>query len=271
VPERAAVTAGAAGSDPIDLSVVVPFFDEEEAVSGLLDELVAVLDATGRRWEIVAVDDGSRDRTGEILLERRRREPRLRVLRSPGNRGQGAALWSGLRRARGGLIVTLDGDGQNDPADIPRMIAALNDASLGDAAMVVGIRRRRSDPWLRRAMSRFANAVRGRVLGDRLHDGGCALKVMRREVVDALLPMRTLYSFVPALAVAAGHRVRELDVDHRARRGGRSSYGLAVFLWRPLIDLLGVLWFRARRFPPPDHAEVGGSDGDAHAEREPTA
>lgn len=262
--------AGTAGGETVELSAVVPFFDEEEAAAGVLDELVAALDATGRCWEIVAVDDGSRDRTAEILLERRGREPRLRVLRSPVNRGQGAALWAGLHCARGELIVTLDGDGQNDPADLPRLIGA-----LGDAAMVVGVRRARTDSWLRRSMSRIANAVRGRVLGDRLHDGGCALKVLRREVVASLLPIRTLYSFLPALAVAAGYDVREIDVAHRPRRGGRSSYGLRVFLWRPLLDMLGVLWFRSRRFPRPDHEEVddlriGGDRGrrrDSSADR----
>jgi dolichol-phosphate mannosyltransferase len=253
--------AHAGSAERPELSVVVPFFDEEEAVAGLLDELEHVLAGLGRSWEIVAVDDGSRDRTGEILLERARSEPRLRVLRAPENRGQAAALWSGLQAARGELIATLDGDGQNDPADIPRLVHALEEPALeapalGGFAMVVGIRRGRHDAWRRRVMSRLANAVRGRLLGDRLHDGGCALKVLRREVLASLVPIRTLYSFVPALAVAAGLRVHEIEVGHRPRRGGRSSYGLRAFLWRPALDLLGVLWFRARRFPPPDHREI---------------
>ncbi|HVS12961.1 MAG TPA: glycosyltransferase family 2 protein [Thermoanaerobaculia bacterium] len=240
----------AAGGGP-ELSVVIPFYDEEAAVGALLDELYAVLAALDRSWEIVAVDDGSSDATPEILAAHARRRQELRVLRAPANRGQAAALWAGLRAARAEVIVTLDGDGQNDPADIPRLLDA-----LGDAAMVVGIRRDRRDSALRRVLSRLANAVRGRLLGDRLHDGGCALKVLRREVIATLVPIRTLYSFLPALATAAGFEVRELEVRHRPRRGGASSYGLRVFLWRPLVDMLGVLWLRRRRFPPPDHAEV---------------
>jgi dolichol-phosphate mannosyltransferase len=243
---------------PPELSVVIPFYDEAAAVGSLLDELYAVLDGLGRTWEIVAVDDGSRDATPAILAEHASGQPALRVLRSPCNRGQAAALWAGLQAARGELIATLDGDGQNDPADLPRLLAA-----LGDAAMVVGIRRHRRDSALRRAMSRLANAVRGRLLGDRLHDAGCALKVFRREVIATLVPIRTLYSFLPALAVAGGLEVRELEVRHRPRRGGVSSYGLGVFLWRPLVDMLGVLWLRWRRFPPPDHVEIPFAPGAA--------
>ena len=149
----------------------------------------------------------------------------------------------GLARARGRFVVTMDGDGQNDPADIPALVPL-----LADADMVVGIRAGRRDSFLRRAMSKLANAIRGRLLDDRMQDSGCALKVFRREVVPVLLPLKTLYSFMPALAKAGGFRLAELPVNHRPRQGGRSSYGFVAFLWKPAVDLVGVWWFRKRSF-----------------------
>jgi hypothetical protein len=137
----------------------------------------------------------------------------------------------------------MDGDGQNDPADIPALVALLDAAD-----MVVGIRTGRRDSFLRRAMSKFANAIRGRMLDDRMQDSGCALKVFRREVVSVLLPLKTLYSFMPALAKAGGFRLAELPVHHRPRQGGTSSYGFVAFLWKPAVDLVGVWWFRKRSF-----------------------
>jgi glycosyltransferase involved in cell wall biosynthesis len=228
-----------------ELSVVVPFYNEEECAALVIGEVRAALDALGRAYEVVAVDDGSSDGTFRALQSIAREDPRIRILRWHPNRGQGAALYDGLRHARGSILVTLDGDGQNDPADIPSLLAALDDAD-----MVVGVRAQRRDSWLRRRMSRIANTVRGRILRDHMRDSGCALKVFRREVTESLIPIKTLYSFIPALAVAAGFRVAQRDVRHRPRHGGRSSYGLRVMLWRPLLDLLGVWWFTRRRFAP---------------------
>jgi glycosyltransferase involved in cell wall biosynthesis len=228
------------------LSVVIPFYDEEQCAAAVLDEVRATLDPLGLDYEIVAVDDGSGDGTPLCLARCARADPRLRILRWEPNRGQAAALYWGLRAARAPVIVTMDGDGQNHPAEIPALLAALDGAD-----MVVGIRAARQDSWLRRAMSRLANAIRGRLLRDHVRDSGCALKAFRREVVDSFIPIRTLYSFMPALAVAAGFRVAQREVRHRARRGGRSSYGLWRFLWRPLLDLLGMWWFTRRRFALP--------------------
>ena len=224
-------------------SVVVPFFNEEGNAPALLGEIEAAMDALGAPWELLMVDDGSRDCTGEILAAAAVRRPELRYLRLPKNRGQAAALDAGLRRTNGRILITMDGDGQNDPADIPTLLNL-----LGPADMVVGIRAGRRDSWLRRTMSRFANAIRGRILDDHMQDSGCALKVFRAEVVDALLPMKTLYSFMPALARAGGFSLAEHPVRHRARTAGRSSYGFVAFLWRPALDLLGVWWFRTRTF-----------------------
>jgi glycosyltransferase involved in cell wall biosynthesis len=167
------------------------------------------------------------------------------VVRQSPNQGQAAALYRGMRLAGAPVIVTLDGDGQNDPADIAPMLARLAESG---ADMVAGVRVQRNDSWLRRRMSRIANRVRSRILRDGVRDTGCGLKAFRREVVDAFLPIRTLYSFMPALAVAAGFRVVEQPVGHRARRADVSKYGLGVMLWRPLLDLLGVWWFTRRRF-----------------------
>ncbi len=229
--------------DGPNYSVVVPFFNESGNASALVAEIEATMEALGASWELLMVDDGSRDGTGELLAAAARRRPELRHLRLPQNRGQAAALDAGLRRARGKVLITMDGDGQNDPADIPALLEL-----LGSADMVVGIRAGRRDSWLRRAMSRLANSIRGRLLDDRMQDSGCALKAFRAEVVDTLLPLKTLYSFMPALARAGGFRLAEHPVRHRPRLAGRSSYGFVTFLWRPALDLLGVWWLRQRTF-----------------------
>ena len=224
-------------------SVVVPFYNEAETAAHLIAEIERALQSLGEPWELLMVNDGSRDATGEILQQAAAEHAHYRYLRLPKNRGQAAALGVGLHRARGRFIVTMDGDGQNDPADIPALVPL-----LAAADMVVGIRAGRRDSWLRRAMSRFANTIRGRLLDDRMQDSGCALKIFRREVVAVLLPLKTLYSFMPALAKAGGFRLAELPVNHRPRQGGTSSYGLIAFLWKPAVDLLGVWWFRKRSY-----------------------
>lgn len=202
-----------------------------------------VLDGHGQPYEVIAVNDGSRDTTGAVLAGLAANWPELRCFSFAGNHGQSAGLLFGFSRARGRIIVTLDGDGQNDPADIPAMVKHLGEGW----DMVTGKRARRQDSGLRRRMSKFANLVRGRLLKDKVTDSGCALKVFRSEVAGAFIPMRTLYSFMPALVVAAGYTVDEVPVNHRAREAGQSNYGLWIMLWRPLLDMLGVLWFIRRR------------------------
>ena len=202
-----------------------------------------MLDRCGQAYEVIAINDGSRDTTGAVLAALAANWPRLKCFSFAHNQGQSAGLLFGFSRAAGRIIVTLDGDGQNDPADIPAMLQHLGQGW----DMVTGKRARRKDSGLRRRMSKFANLVRGRLLHDKVTDSGCALKVFRREVVEAFLPMRTLYSFMPALVVAAGYSVDEVPVNHRARETGQSNYGLWIMLWRPLLDMLGVLWFINRR------------------------
>jgi len=229
----------------VEYSLVVPVFDEITALPALAAEIRATMARLGRPWECILVDDGSTDGSGRLIDELcAPRASRFRAIHFAANRGQAAALDAGLRRAKGRLVVILDGDGQSYPDDIPVLIDALHREHLD---LVCGVRVGRRDSWLRRAMSRLANAVRARVLGDGTSDAGCALKVMRREVVAALVPIRTLYSFIPALAAGAGFRLGECPVRHRARHGGRSSYGLRAFLWRPLVDMVGVRWLVSRR------------------------
>ena len=226
------------------ISIVVPFFNEEQNVAPLLAEIRAVCDGLEKSYEGIFVNDGSRDATGRRLDEAAQSWPEAKTFHFLSNNGQAAALFFGMKQASGEIIVTLDGDGQNDPADIPRLLTALEGHD-----MVAGVRTRRQDIWLRLAMSKLANSVRSKFLGDGLRDTGCALKAFRSEVVGAFIPIRTLYSFMGAMAVAAKFRLCQIEVTHRPRRHGQSKYGLSVFWWKPLIDMIGVCWFSQRRFP----------------------
>jgi dolichol-phosphate mannosyltransferase len=225
-------------------SVVIPFFNEQGAVTELLAELREAMEKLGVPFEVILVDDGSTDDTRAKLSAIAAGWPAARCLPLGRNRGQAGALLGGFAEARAPWIITLDGDGQNSPADIPELITIAENGY----DMVVGIRVTRRDNWLRRAMSRLANRVRGKILGDRLHDSGCALKVFRREIVASFSPIRSLYSFMPAFAVAAGWRITEIPVRHRERETGVSKYGFGTFAWRPLVDLLALWWLlRCRR------------------------
>lgn len=241
-PQNTSIPITSTEAAPVQYSIIVPFYNEAEAVPKLLEEILAVLPQLDGPAECLCINDASQDGTKAVLegIASAPDSP-VRVITFPKNRGQAAALLCGFREARGEIVITLDGDGQNDPADIPNLIPHLQTADL-----VCGIRMDRHDSALRKWMSRFANAVRGWVLGDKMRDSGCAIKVMRREVCAALIPIRTLYSFIPAMAVSAGFRITQVPVRHRARDGGTSSYGLRAMLWRPFIDMMGLRWFRNR-------------------------
>jgi glycosyltransferase involved in cell wall biosynthesis len=215
-----------------EISVVIPLRDEELNVVPLHDELSAVLRGLGRTYEIILIDDGSQDATFEKLADVQRRDPGVRVVRFQRNYGQTAAFAAGFARARGAFIVTSDGDLQNDPADIPRLLdlAATHD-------VVVGWRRDRKDDFLTRHVpSVVANYLVGLVTGIRLHDNGCSLKVFRAEVVKPLKLRHGMHRYLPALASQIGGRVTEVVVNHRPRRFGRSKYGLAR-TFRVIADL----------------------------------
>jgi len=223
-------------TQPLHLSVVFPVFNEEENVPILLDEIAKAL--AGERWtyEIIAVDDGSRDGSLEVLRAARAQYPNLRVITFEKNSGQTAALDAGWRAARGDFVVSLDADLQNDPADIPRLLAALGD----DVDVVNGWREPRRDPWLtRRLPSQLANRLISLVTGTTLHDYGCTLRAMRASVARELRLYGEMHRFIPALAADLGGRVVEVRVHHRPRTTGRSKYGLSRTL-RVVLDLLTV-------------------------------
>lgn len=232
-------------ADSPDLSVVIPFYNEEEAAPALLAELRPALQSLGT-VEVILINDGSHDHTGQVLDQFAADWPAVRVFHFASNHGQGAALYFGIYRARGKMIGLLDGDGQNDPADFHQLVDA-----LAEADFVTGYRANRKDSTLRRWMSRIANNVRSRFLRDGVRDTGCGIKIFRREVREAFVPLRTLYSFLPAMTRAAGFHIAERPVNHRPRLRGTSKYGLWVMLWRPLVDMLGMAWFIRRRGATP--------------------
>jgi dolichol-phosphate mannosyltransferase len=215
----------------------VPVFNEQENMSILQSELKTALGEIDH--EIIFVDDGSSDRT----VERIATGPNIRVIRFQKNTGQSAAIYAGLQAGRGATAVLIDGDLQNDPADIPRLLAEIERG----ADLVCGYRVKRKDTVVKRLTSRTANAVRSRFTKDGVRDTGCTLKAMRRECVSALVPFKGMHRFIPALVKGAGYRVVEIPVNHRPRRFGQSKYGLGNRALRATIDMFGVRWLLSRR------------------------
>jgi len=195
---------------------------------------------SGLDYEIVFVDDGSMDRT----VSRIATAPNIRLIRFEKNTGQSAAIYAGLQAVRGATAVLIDGDLQNDPADIPRLLAEI----ARGADLVCGYRAQRKDTLLKRLTSWIANSVRSRFTKDGVRDTGCTLKAMRRECVGALVPFKGMHRFIPALVKAAGYRLVEIPVNHRPRRFGQSKYGLSNRALRATIDMFGVRWLLSRRF-----------------------
>jgi len=224
-----------AGDRP-DLSVVVPLFNELENLGDLHRELTSVLETLGRPFELVLVDDGSTDGTRERLLELENADPRVRAVTLRRNFGQTAAFAAGFDRARGKVVVTSDGDLQNDPADIPVLVSKLEDDGLD---MVCGWRQRRHDPLSKRIPSFFANRLISWATGVHLHDYGCSLKAMRADVVHGMRLYGEMHRFIPAVASWMGVTLTEVPVGHRPRTRGRSKYGLGRTV-RVLLDLFTV-------------------------------
>jgi glycosyltransferase involved in cell wall biosynthesis len=219
------------------VSVVVPLFNEEESVPILERELEAAL--KGIDHEIIFVDDGSTDAT----LARLTKSPAVRVLQFEQNAGQSAAMYAGLHAARGGKIVLIDGDLQNDPADIPRLLEEIERG----ADLVCGYRAKRKDTLVKRLTSWIANFVRSRFTRDGVRDTGCTLKAMRQECVSTLVPFKGMHRFIPALVKGAGYRLVEVPVNHRARKFGTSKYGLGNRAVRATVDMFGVRWLLSRQ------------------------
>ena len=219
------------------VSVVVPLFNEEDSIGILQSELCAAL--KNSTYEIIFVDDGSTDHT----VDRIESGTNLRVIRFEKNAGQSAAIYAGLKEARGATVVLIDGDLQNDPADIPKLLAEISHG----ADLVCGYRTQRRDTVVKRLTSWIANAVRSRFTKDGVRDTGCTLKAMRRECVTVLVPFKGMHRFIPALVKGAGYRLVEIPVSHRPRRFGQSKYGLGNRAFRATIDMFGVRWLLSRR------------------------
>ena len=223
-------------SSPV-LSVVVPLYNEEDNVVEMQQQIDAAL--AGRDYELVLVDDGSKDQTRARIQP----GPRVRVIVLEKNSGQSAAMHAGIHGAKGDVIITLDGDLQNDPADIPVMIAKLDEGF----DLVCGYRAKRKDTPFKRLQSRIANFVRSRFVGDHVRDTGCTLKVMRRDCREALLLFNGMHRFIPALIRNMGWRVTEVPVNHRPRIHGVSKYGFGNRALRATTDMFGVRWLNSRR------------------------
>jgi glycosyltransferase involved in cell wall biosynthesis len=228
-----------------EISVVIPLFNEESNVLPLIQELSAVMRDMGRPYEVILIDDGSSDATFARLRETQARDPHLRVVQFTRNFGQTAGFAAGFAHARGRFVVTLDGDLQNDPADIPRLVALAETHDI-----VCGWRKHRQDAFLTRHVpSVIANRLLGIVSGVRLHDNGCSLKVFRAEVVRPLQLSPGMHRYLPALASQLGSRVAEVVVNHRPRRFGHSKYGLSR-TFRVLRDILTLPSLRKQAIDP---------------------
>ena len=238
----------------MDVSIVVPVRNEAENVAPLVKEIVAALDG---RWpyEIIYVNDGSTDATGERLLELMKRHPQLRQLRHATSAGQSAAVRSGVRAARGDIVATLDGDGQNNPAFLPQLISAIEKGG-NRIGLAAGQRVGRKDTGFKRWQSRTANSVRSAILNDGTRDTGCGLKAFRREVFLSMPYFDGLHRFLPALIRREGFDIAYVDVIDRPRHSGVSNYGFFDRLWIGMMDIAGVWWLIRRKKPTPVATEV---------------
>lgn len=227
---------------PVHIAIVVPLFNEAENVEPLVSELKRVFSAESRPWEIVLVDDASTDGTWAAIRSAQGADPKVRGLRHAGNRGQSAAVWTGFTGSDAPLLCTLDGDLQNDPAELPRMLELLDVVDF-----VCGHRVSRQDSFVRKVSSRIARVARKLALGADFADTGCALRAFKRECLSGVFPFNGLHRFLPILVAGGGFRCREIPVKHRPRVAGVSKYGVWNRLGRGLHDLVGVGWYQRRR------------------------
>lgn len=222
----------------LDLSLVIPLYNEEENVVRLVEEVCGVL--AGRNFELLLVDDGSSDATVAKIPQR----PDVRVVEFAKNAGQSAAMYAGVYLAKGRIIALMDGDLQNDPADLPKLLDEIDKGY----DLVCGFRAKRKDTTFKRIQSRIANFVRSRFTGDGVRDTGCSLKAMRRECREALVPFKGMHRFIPALIKGMGYKITELPVNHRPRVAGVSKYGFGNRALQATRDMFGVKWLLSRQF-----------------------
>lgn len=226
----------------VDLSVVMPVFNEEDNLGPLVSELEGVLNKTGRSFEVICVNDCSTDNSLAVIQELQRTRPYLRVVNHRVNSGESAAGATGFENARGEIVITIDADQQNDPADIPALLDALKD----DVDAVCGVRRKREDDWVKRLSSRVANGFRNWMTGDRIADAGCTYRALRRSALHEVPVFNGMHRFLPTLLRLQGYKAIEILVNHRPRTRGTSKYGVGNRMWRGIVDCFAMRWFRAR-------------------------
>jgi dolichol-phosphate mannosyltransferase len=226
---------------PVDISVVVPVFNEEENLPLLIPRIAEVLNPLGKTYEMIFVDDGSTDRSRSLLKGMVAQYPQIRILGFRKNCGETAAGAAGLREAKGEIIITIDADLQNDPRDIPTMLEYLKEYD-----MVTGWRQKREDSWVKRITSRIANRIRNGLSGETIRDSGCTFRAYKRECLQNIKLFKGMHRFMPTLVKMEGFRVIEIPIAHHPREFGVSKYTTWNRMWRAFIDLLAVKWMRSR-------------------------
>jgi dolichol-phosphate mannosyltransferase len=224
-----------------DISIVIPIYNEQDSIKPLVSELREVLEGVNKSSEIIFVDDGSRDRSFEILKEAAAHDPQIRVIRFRRNAGQTAAFDAGFRAAQGDIVVTMDADLQNDPHDIPRLLKKMEGFDV-----VCGWRYKRKDPWIKIISSKIANFVRNMLSQEEIADTGCSLKAFKRESLQNMKLFNGMHRFLPTLAKLEGFTVTQVKVSHRPRRFGRTKYNIRNRMVRAFADLLAVRWMKKR-------------------------
>lgn len=225
----------------IDISIVIPLKDEAQNLPSLFAELEPVMDHLKKNWELICIDDGSKDNTLSLLKHFQKEKEYLRVLSFSKNFGQSSAFSAGFQAARGEITVTLDGDLQNDPKDIPKLLENLQNCDL-----VVGWRAKRKDPLSKRVTSKLSNAIRKSLLGDAIHDTGCSLKAYRTESLKKILHFNGMHRFLPALFQIQQMKVKEVIVNHRKRTLGKTKYHFFNRSLSPFLDLILLVWLKKR-------------------------
>ena len=234
-----------------DLSIIVPVFNEAENVLPLVQEVTNAMSGQTRGYELVFVDDASTDDTWSKIQQAHLLDPRVRGLRHARNSGQSAALWTGLQNSSSPILATLDGDLQNDPADLPRLLSELDRVDF-----VSGMRLARRDNFIRRASSKIARQARKLILKVDFRDTGCAIRVFKRSSLDGLFPFNGLHRFLPLLVQGNGAKTLEMQVNHRPRVAGISKYGVWNRLGRGVYDLFAIAWYQKRRLRPVPFTEL---------------
>jgi len=228
------------------ISIVVPLYNEQGNIRMLYKELKDVLEERGFEYEILFIDDGSKDESLKLLEKIRSNDSLVKVISFRKNYGQSAALKIGFEKSSGDVIVTMDADLQNDPHDIPRLISYIDQGY----DLVSGWRKKRQDSFKKRLASKIANSVRSSIIKDEIHDTGCMLKAYRREAIESLRIYKGLHRFLPVLLKIQGAKVIEVEVNHRLRKFGRTKYGIKNRLWKSFIDTFVVLWMKKNYINP---------------------